>query len=439
MKVGTFLTSQSILRDAHRNLDAAGDVMQDASRKLSSGKRVVSAKDDAAAISTAARLKSLQTGSSQGMRNAMQAMNMVEVAEYALQTQSNLLLQMQDLALQASSDLVTDAERAALQAKLVTAQDEYDRIALSSTFEQKQLLQGSFEPYHTQVSPTQDGNTMITMPDSTGTQTGTTFRTLAAHQAQEVTFEGSDAFNKKQTGLGADLRTLYVELNQDLYLIKLDALMTAETLAQAVNDLDGIDGVQASILPGTGTGHPTESTGMKKLSLQFGLEEGMDLISLEQGELSYSIENGVGQKVDVVVNLTRTQGNAEDLGMAIRDAFEAQKSGLEQLGIQAVVSTVGADVTLYLDPEVVEKPLVNVFYQDTSPPTTTPSFQFKVGDGISQFAYDPTTPPTQSTSFLNWTDIQEKIPIETFQLADLAPAGIGETGELKMDLSQDAF
>jgi len=128
---------------AHRNL-AATDMQATASlAKLSSGTRVVSAKDDAASMAIGSRLNAEIQALRQATVNAGQAASMMQIADGAMARTSDILTRMKTLSVQAGSDQLGDVERGMLQTEYSALLSEIDRIAEATTFNGKTLVAGS--------------------------------------------------------------------------------------------------------------------------------------------------------------------------------------------------------------------------------------------------------------------------------------------------------
>jgi flagellin len=137
--------------NAQRNLNNAGGDLQTSMQRLSSGLRINSAKDDAAGMQISNRLTSQINGLGVATRNANDGISMAQVAEGALQESTNILHRMRDLAVQAANGTYSDGDRSALQEEVVQLQRELDRIAGSTTFGDRKLLDGTFGTEQFQV------------------------------------------------------------------------------------------------------------------------------------------------------------------------------------------------------------------------------------------------------------------------------------------------
>ena len=130
--------------NAQRNLSKSGGAMQTSMQRLSSGLRINSAKDDAAGMQISNKLTSQVNGLNVAVRNANDGISMAQTAEGALQESTNILQRMRDLAVQSANGTYSDSDRTALQEEVVQLQRELDRIAQSTTFGDRKLLDGSF-------------------------------------------------------------------------------------------------------------------------------------------------------------------------------------------------------------------------------------------------------------------------------------------------------
>jgi flagellin len=128
---------------AHRNLTRSDAEMTDSLSKLSSGTRVVSAKDDAASMAIGSRLSAEINALRQAQVNAGQAVSMLQVADGAMSRAHDILLRMKTLAVQAGSGQLSGTERGMLNTEYVQLVSEIDRLAFDTEFNGNQLVNGS--------------------------------------------------------------------------------------------------------------------------------------------------------------------------------------------------------------------------------------------------------------------------------------------------------
>lgn len=112
-------------------------------QRLSTGLRINSAKDDAAGVAIATRFTAEIRGYGQAIRNASDAQAMINVGEGALVEVTNILQRMREVAVQASNDTASSADRTALNKEYADLSAEIIRIEDSTTWSNKQILDGS--------------------------------------------------------------------------------------------------------------------------------------------------------------------------------------------------------------------------------------------------------------------------------------------------------
>ena len=114
--------------------------MNQAMERLSTGQRINAAKDDAAGLAIASRMTSQIRGLEVGIRNANDAISMINTADGALIEVTNMLQRMRELALQASNGTTTSTDRNYLSAEYANLLTEIDRIAENTQWNGKTIL-----------------------------------------------------------------------------------------------------------------------------------------------------------------------------------------------------------------------------------------------------------------------------------------------------------
>ncbi|MCY9804282.1 flagellin [Vibrio scophthalmi] len=130
---------------AQRHLGNATQLLNQSLERLSSGSRINSAKDDAAGLQISNRLESQMSGLDVAMRNANDGISIMQTAEGAMTESTNILQRMRDLSLQSSNGSNSGSERQALQEEMTALNDELNRIAETTSFGGRKLLNGSFK------------------------------------------------------------------------------------------------------------------------------------------------------------------------------------------------------------------------------------------------------------------------------------------------------
>jgi flagellin len=128
--------------NAQRNLGSSQADLNKSMQRLSSGLRINSAKDDAAGLAISDRMTAQITGLNQASRNANDGISLAQTAEGALQESTNILQRIRELAVQSANDTNTETDRQSLQDEVDQLQEELDRIAKTTEFNGKALLNG---------------------------------------------------------------------------------------------------------------------------------------------------------------------------------------------------------------------------------------------------------------------------------------------------------
>ncbi|GHZ20842.1 flagellin [Vibrio cholerae] len=129
---------------AQRHLNSASEMLNQSLERLSSGNRINSAKDDAAGLQISNRLETQMRGLGIAVRNANDGISIMQTAEGAMQETTQLLQRMRDLSLQSANGSNSAAERVALQEEMAALNDELNRIAETTSFAGRKLLNGQF-------------------------------------------------------------------------------------------------------------------------------------------------------------------------------------------------------------------------------------------------------------------------------------------------------
>ncbi|QTW18958.1 flagellin [Comamonas kerstersii] len=130
--------------NSQRNLSLSASSLATSMQRLSSGLRVNSAKDDAAGLAISERMKAQSSGLAVAARNANDGISLAQTAEGALSKVGDMLQRMRELAVQSSNATNSENDRKAMQAEVSQLVSEIDRVAKTSEFNGKKLLNGDF-------------------------------------------------------------------------------------------------------------------------------------------------------------------------------------------------------------------------------------------------------------------------------------------------------
>ena len=134
--------------NAARNLSNVYSALSTSTQRLSSGLRVNSAADDAAGLAIRELMRSDISVINQGIRNASDAISMIQTAEGAMSVIDEKLIRMKELAEQAATGTYTTAQREIMNSEYQAMAAEIDRIANATDFNGVKLLDGSLSNGH---------------------------------------------------------------------------------------------------------------------------------------------------------------------------------------------------------------------------------------------------------------------------------------------------
>ena len=125
--------------------------METSMARLSSGKRINSASDDAAGVAISSRLSAEIRGTDQAIRNSLDGQALIDTAEGAHKEIENILQRMREVAVQASNDTNNSQDRQNLQAEIDALVTEINRIASTTTWAGEKLMEDEFTDFSFQV------------------------------------------------------------------------------------------------------------------------------------------------------------------------------------------------------------------------------------------------------------------------------------------------
>ncbi|MDL0420939.1 flagellin [Caldifermentibacillus hisashii] len=131
------------LLNTYRQLSTANAAQSKSMEKLSSGLRINKAGDDAAGLAISEKMRGQIRGLDMAAKNAQDGISLIQTAEGALNETHSILQRMRELSVQASNDTNTAADREEIQKEISQLIEEIDRIANTTEFNTKKLLNGA--------------------------------------------------------------------------------------------------------------------------------------------------------------------------------------------------------------------------------------------------------------------------------------------------------
>lgn len=186
---------------AQRNINRVGNNLQNSIERLSSGLRINRAADDAAGLVVANRLRSQVEGLNVAVSNAQDGINLISVAEGALEETTNRLNRIRELSIQAANTGVNDFKaRLAIQDEISQGIDEITRIANTTTFAGNFLLNGDFSIRSELRAGQRDAGVRIDASTVASTlDNGTSFLNIRQISQSESQIVGGDEEGGNQT------------------------------------------------------------------------------------------------------------------------------------------------------------------------------------------------------------------------------------------------
>jgi flagellin len=317
---------------AHRNLAMTDSDASSSLARLSIGKRVVSARDDAASMAIGSRMNAEVRGLKQAVVNAGQATSMLQVADGAMSTVSDILTRMKVLAIQASSENNSATEREYLDVEFQALMAEVDRVANDTDFNGTQLLDGEITVTQSASLGTADG---VAGLSAQGVDTNGTF--TIAYDGTD-TFTVSDGTNSYTGTVVADALDTNGALSRSTTL-QLTSTTGAGSVTLALNtafDATGSVGAEAFTVAGT-----------TQLSLAFKIGTGTETYDSLSFTLDAISVTGLGMTGTETID---TEANADSALEAVNTAINSLNEFRANVGAaQNRLDFAGANLSISIE------------------------------------------------------------------------------------------
>lgn len=208
--MGLRITTNMPSISAQRVLSTQSARLQHATQALSSGSRIVKASDDAAGLAISESLRGQIRGIAMARNNAFNSISAIQVSEGGLNEIANVMIRVRELGIQAASDNIGDKERVFLNLESTQLLQEADRIAKSTRFGDKVLLDGSGGHMEFQVGAFAGPENVISYNLSSDARAGTLgidgidlTDKGSAREALAVIDEGLNQVSKMRANFGA--------------------------------------------------------------------------------------------------------------------------------------------------------------------------------------------------------------------------------------------
>lgn len=295
------------------------DMLQ-AMERISTGKRINHAGDDAAGAAISDRMSATIRALDMSVRNASDVLSMAQVAEGALDEASSALQRIRELSIQAATDILNSEQKVYLQTEVNQLLDEMDRVTRDTTFNEIAVLDGTFADRRFQIGAHEREKAVISIAnmrnDSLGAYQATTEGTDGqANLAQNAVVGAAKASITSKVGASDDFT--------------LTGLLGSKEIAVAAGDTAKVIATQVN--------HDFDSTGVSATAST-------------QGKIQFLSSDAAGSHV-VTMNVYGKNTTAQSIAATITIGTEVTGSDLTDLRdqINAYSSTTGISATLSSD------------------------------------------------------------------------------------------
>jgi len=181
------ITTNAASINAQRHLNTSRQDLEVAMERLSSGQRINSAADDSAGLAIRDKMTSQIQGLNQAVRNANDAISFMQTAEGALEETTNILHRMRSIAVQAVNDTNSSSDRTSLNNEISKLQAEITRISDTTTFNDKNLINGTMTNSQFQVGHKEGQTISVALNNMDATAIGTSSTVTVAVGSVAVT------------------------------------------------------------------------------------------------------------------------------------------------------------------------------------------------------------------------------------------------------------
>jgi len=305
--------------------------MSTAMERLSTGVRINSAQDDAAGLAIASKMTSQIRGLDQAVRNANDAVSLIQTAEGALIETSNMLQRMRELAVQASSDTNTLTDRSALNQEFVSLRSEINRVAQNTQWNGVNILTKQGGSNSDGIHKFQVGaNANQTIDLTIGN-----YQTNSSSQTAVATVATTTSGSSQGATAAAQVSTFKIENDVavgDVFSLTVgDKSFTHTVTALAATAVLSRDAVFNAMIAGIGT---VAGVGASETTTTSGAKvQTFTASSTAFGSNSFNISSGAGGLLSGInASSITTAANANSAVAAVTTALATVNTGRSEMG-----------------------------------------------------------------------------------------------------------
>ncbi|MDF2906204.1 MAG: flagellin, partial [Herbinix sp.] len=313
----------------------ANKAQSNSMEKLSSGLRINRAGDDAAGLAISEKMRGQIRGLDQANRNSQDAISLIQTAEGALNETHSILQRQRELATQAANDTNTAEDRKNIQDEMDQLGKEIDRIAETTQFNTKSLLDGSMDKttvadenimsntaLKSGAAAVVIGSTLVSLQDKDGNSLG-----IAATDEIEVSYVKNGVTETNTFTAGALTLAAFGTTDGAVADANLAATVTAGSLdlaAAAAGEAGAIHGITVTVKDNTGV---VKSGASNALSSFAETQEATDIHA--DGSSTFQIGANTGQNIQLSI---------KDMGataLGVKD-IKVTNQGLANVAIKVI-------------------------------------------------------------------------------------------------------
>ena len=334
--------------NAQRSLAASGAELKTAMERLSSGKKINSAADDAAGFAIAERMTAQIRGLNMATKNTNDGLSMLAVVENATNDVTDMLHRMRELAVQAVNDTNSLEDRQFLQKEVTALIDEIDRVATQTRYNNQLVLNGSFQMKSIQVGTESGQNISFSVASILANSLGSASNGIGAeimtnsphnggHPPYTISEDGAEG-SLSLVVEGGDQIIIRTAANGDISAVVGSIYLGEYGDEMTVSDLEG-NPLDTSGYSMTGVFHASK---VSEINLETDPSEALATISgaIEQvaanraayGALQNRLEYTVSNLMNVAEFTTSARSRIEDADFAAESARLAKAQVLQQTG-----------------------------------------------------------------------------------------------------------
>lgn len=331
--MGLFVNTNTAAMKAQNQLRRQSEKLSKSFERLSSGLRINRASDDAAGLAISERFGTQIRGLSQATRNANDGISLVQTVEASLSEVSGILQRMRELSVQAANDINVDRDREAIQEEIDQLQTEIGRIAETTTFNNVNVLDGTFVEQSLHIGMNFREEIRISVDDARADLLGRAAVDTGVAVTSAALVAGGLVIN------GVSIRA--TQAPDDTVSTSL-ATGSAIAKAGAINDFTAHTGVTAIVNRTVREGDADIAGGTLDGSNYIRINDRIITgFTVIEGDADESLFRAINEESD----LTGVEAFRDDLGRVELRAEDGRNIAVDAVGTGAAVTGLGAGVT----------------------------------------------------------------------------------------------